>query len=330
VKLGRILLTGASGFIGSHVLNTLRRRMPGAQLRVLTHRTPLSDAGGALEPVAGDLGRPESLAGVCEGVDGVIHAAAHIGDDPAECELVNGSGTEALMQEARRAGVRRILYFSNAAVYGWAEHFGSSESAARPAPVTPVSRSRVRAERAVLSAGGVVLRPLFVYGEGDTRFIPAIIRAMQNLPFMVDHGRARLSVVTVDALAEAAAGMLGVEAGADSARVFHVSEPEPVTFKEIAGELARHFALPFPKRSLPYPLARWTLRLGSRWRAAGIQRTESAAHRLFLVSRDHFYDATRLRDTLGWQPSHFSRQFPAYLSWYWRFIHPRYLRSMAN
>jgi len=61
-------------------------------------------------------------------------------------------------------------------------HRGASEAGTRVAPATPVSRSRVAAEDAVLDAGGMVLRPMFVYGTGDTRFLPALARRSPASP----------------------------------------------------------------------------------------------------------------------------------------------------
>ena len=152
-------------------------------------------AGDRIEAVPGDLGQPDTLRGLCEGVDAVMHVATHISGDVASCQRINARGTEALVAEAARAGVRRFLYVSNAAVCGWAIQRGDDEARAAVAPATPVSRSRVAAERAVLNAGGIVLRPLFVYGPGDARFVPAIARAARRLRIRPAGEKPRMSVI---------------------------------------------------------------------------------------------------------------------------------------
>jgi nucleoside-diphosphate-sugar epimerase len=306
---GPLLVTGGTGFIGRHVLRTLRGRCP---VRLLVHdRAPDPGEATGLEQVRADLADPASLADACRGVERVVHLASHIGDDESRCERVNARGTEALVHRARAAGVRRFLYLSNVAVYGYAVHRGADEATAVAAPATPISRSRVAAERAVLAAGGTVIRPLFVYGEGDTRFLPAIGRALQRLPFLIDDGRARLSVIAVTDLARCITALaLGQP---DPAGVFHATDEQPVHFREIVDLVAPLIGKAAPRLSVPYSLGRHLVRLarlGRGW-------TASDAHRLFLVSHDHFYDSRRLWKTSGLPlPAPMTAQFGDCLAWY--------------
>lgn len=314
---GRILVTGGSGFIGRAVLRLLTgsQRLEGPRstagpgsdvptIRLLVHRTVPSPLGSdrPVECVSGDLGDPASLSGVCDDIDTVLHLASHISDDAVTCDRINGRGTEALVDLAAVAGVRRLVYVSSAAVYGWAIHSGAAEDAVAVAPVTPVSRSRIRAEQAVLDAGGIVLRPLFVYGDGDTRFIPVVLRAIRRLPFLVDRGRARVSVVCVDDLADVVvAAATHFDAGWTS-RVFHVTDGNPLEFRELALCLSRLFDVRMPRRSIPYPLVRLLVRAGAGSITGAENRSKSAAHRLFLVARDHYYDSSAIWKLTGLQP----------------------------
>lgn len=321
----RIVVTGGSGFVGRHVVAALLHAPRAHLLRLLVHRTPVPpEVAVGVELVRGDLGDPTSLAACCEGADTVLHLASHIGDDEAACEAVNARGTKALMAAAREAGARNLLYLSNAAVYGYAVHNGAREDHVRVAPATPVSRSRARAEKAVLEAGGMVLRPLFVYGEGDERFIPVLMRAFMRLPFLPNGGRARLSVVAVDDLAAAIAALAASGWAPSESAAHHVTDGCPVTLREIAVILGRSLGVPVPKHSLPYGLARWIVRLGARSAAGGTRWTRSSAHRLFLVSYDHCYDAARLWSLLGSSPGPpLAKRFPAYAAWYARFVPDR-------
>jgi len=311
VSGGPVLLTGASGFVGRHALQALRGR---TSLRLLVHQRPLdSSLPDGSEVVAGDLGDPASLARICRGIRSIVHLAGYIGEDPRKCEQVNAHGTRLLVTAAREAGVERVIYLSNAAVYGYAVHRGVGEADAVVAPATPISRSRVAAEHAVLAARGSVLRPLFVYGEGDSRFVPAIARALRTLPFLINQGRASLSVIAVGDLARCIAALAIAEnVGAEPA-VFHATDGHPVTFLEIVRLVANCAGLIVPRVSLPYLVGRPLLRLarlGRRW-------TASDAHRLFLVSHDHFYDSSRLRAATGLpQPAPMSVQFEASAEWY--------------
>jgi nucleoside-diphosphate-sugar epimerase len=320
---GRILLTGAAGFIGRAVCTGLRSR-GNRPARLLLHRRGADEAWTAgFEVVWGDLGCPESLGNLCEDVETVLHSATYIGEDHALLEAVNVRGTEALVLAARAAGVRTFVYVSTAAVYGYAVHRGAQETQVRVDPATPISRSRAGAEQAVLGYGGVVIRPLFVYGHGDTRFLPAVIRTLERFPFMIDGGRARLSVISVDDLAAALIAL--ADGGGLSPRpgVYHATDGQPVRFRDIAAALSKELGLRRPRFSLPLSLARRILRSPRRTAFPDADRA-SRAHRLFLIAKDHYYDSTRLWELLGTKPGPpLPEQLPAYAEWYRQFLTSR-------
>jgi nucleoside-diphosphate-sugar epimerase len=311
----RILLTGASGFIGRHVLRELLAR--NAWVRVLVHQSEVE--GAAAEKLRADLSKPESLDGICRGIDVVIHLATHIGSDPERCERINAFGTQHLVRMARADGAGRIIYVSSAAVYGFAVHRGSNEDQVLPAPETPISSSRVPGEQAVLKAGGIVLRPLFVYGNGDTRFIPKIQKAARTIPFLVEGGRARLSVIPVARLAEVVSDL----AMADQFKsgIYHATDNQPVSFIDIVKTLADLFGTTVPKFTIPYVLAKWVLRLSSPRLLGGSGWSKASEHRLFLVSRDHYYDSSRLWDLTGRDPGPpITERLQDYADWYRKYL----------
>jgi nucleoside-diphosphate-sugar epimerase len=320
---GRVLLTGATGFIGRAVCEGLRLGND-RPVRLLLHRRdldPPSPAG--FEAVPGDLARPETLSGVCEGVDTVLHVASYTGDDQELLDAVNVRGTETLISQARAGGVRNFVYVSNAAIYGYAVHRDARETDVTVEPATPISRSRAGAERAVLGGGGLVLRPLFVYGRGDTRFLPVIIRTLERFPFMVSGGRALLSVISVDDLA-AALLALAADGGASPPKgVCHATDSHPVRFCDIVSSLADNLDLRRPRFSLPYVLARRVLRSSGRTASPDVGRA-SAAHRLFLISKDHSYDSAKLWDLVRLRPGPpLPEQLPKYADWYRQFVTAR-------
>jgi len=317
---GRLLLTGATGFVGRTVLRRLNSAA-GLALRLLLHQdSPAAPLPSNFEPVFADLSRPQTLQGICEGVDTVLHLAGYIGDDRERCDVVNGRGTEELIAQAKKARARRFLYLSNAAVYGFAIHRNAKETDVMVDPATPISRSRVRAERAVLNQGGMVLRPLFVYGHGDRYFLPVLIRALDRFPFLIDGGRARLSVISVDDLA---AVLIALATGTWTEKhpgVFHVNDGRPVRFEEIAASLTRCVGLRQPLHSLPTIIARTMIRVSGKriFQTAG---RRSLTHRLFLVSRDHFYDSSKLWNLVPFGPGpSLPERLPQYADWYRRFV----------
>jgi nucleoside-diphosphate-sugar epimerase len=314
-----VLLTGGTGFVGQHVTRALLEHPASPEIRLLVHRTPPATVDHRLLPFEADLGVPASLGGICGGVDAVIHLASYLGGDDAQCTRINAEGTEALADLARGAGAHRFVYLSNAAVYGWASHSGAAEDDVTVAPATPISRSRARAERAVSAVAGTIVRPLFVDGEGDTRFVPTIMRALRRTPFLIGGGRARLSTISVQDLARAVVALTLSVPAPTAGGVFHANDQCPVSFREMAEQITREFGGHLPRLSVPYQIGRTLLR----WRAdrslGTATWTASAAHRLFLVSHDHWYDSERLWGLLGWAPSSsFCDRLPAAHAWYQR------------
>lgn len=285
-----VLLTGASGFIGTHLLASLRAD-PGVAVRVLVHRTAPDTAGRSVVPVAGDLSRPERLRGVCDRVDTLVHLASYIGPDTVRCDAVNRAGTAALVDEAVRARVRSIVYLSTAAVYGAGSHRDLAEDAVAPAPVSAVSASRLAAERTVLAAGGVALRPMFVYGTGDRWFVPAVAAAVRAVPFLVNGGWARLSVIDAGDLARILHAIVRHPERLPPGTVHHANHPVPVSYAALVRAVAGVIGLPSPTSTIGYPEAE---RL-----ARGTTTTPRA---LSLLTVDHWYASAALWERLDLRP----------------------------
>lgn len=308
----RILVTGGSGFIGGHVLTALRERGSGAPYRVRLllrdpARLPAGAASGA-DVVRGDLADPESLRGVCDGVDVVLHCASHVGDDERRTETVNDHGTRALVEEAARAGVGRIVQVSTAAVYGRGPFAGALPGELPLAPTSPTSRSRAAAERHVLDAGGVVLRPHFVLGVGDRWVVPGLAALLGLLSAGLEDCAARHSVVDVRALGHAvvAAGL----SERDLAGVHHVNHPRPVNCSELLDTVAGRLGLHLPGTAMDIDEARARL--------AGQPR---ALHHLGVVAVDHWFADDGFWTGAGVDPgAGFAEILAEHAAWYRQFL----------
>ena len=122
----KILVTGGAGFIGSHTVDALLAK--GCQVRVLDNLSSgkmvnLPEKHPCLEFVQGDIRDIETVESVCEGVDAVLHLAAQVSvqssiEQPVLSGEINVRGFLNVMDAARRAGIRRVVYASSAAVYG--------------------------------------------------------------------------------------------------------------------------------------------------------------------------------------------------------------------
>ncbi|MEY9991456.1 nucleoside-diphosphate-sugar epimerase [Streptomyces sp. V4I8] len=306
----RILVTGGSGFVGGHVAAAVRavRADTPARLRLVL-RDPASLALGdgdalAADVVRADLTDPESLRGACDGIDVVLHCASHIGDDERLTEAVNDHGTRALVEEATRAGVTRVVYVSTAAVYGRGPFTGALPGGLPLAPASPTSRSRAAAERHVLDAGGVVLRPHLVLGAGDRWVVPGLVTLMELLSGGLKGCTARHSVVDVRALARAvlAAGLSEREL----AGVHHVNHPEPVGGSELLDTVAERLGLRLPGTPPTVDEARTRL--------AGQPR---ALHHLGVLAVDHWFADDGFWAAVGVDPgAGFARDLAEHAPWY--------------
>lgn len=150
----------------------------------------------------GDLEDPRSLTGVADGCDVLIHCASYIGGSAERAERTNVMGTRAVLTEARRAGVRRVVYLSTAGVYGRGPFRNRGHESLAVAPSSMLSGTRAQAEQLVLDAGGTVLRPHLVFGTGDIWVGPRAVRLATLLQGRVDGFDAAVSMVDARRLAE--------------------------------------------------------------------------------------------------------------------------------
>lgn len=338
-----VLITGAAGFIGRHVAGEAGRR--GMDLRLMSHRRPLPDAVGeaaaghrspsglsaqsavpagsvprppsvrsspSAPVVRADLADPASLRGVCDGVDVLLHCAAQIGGTVEANEAVNARGTRALVAEARRAGVSRIVQVSTASVYGRGVFRRARPQDLVRNPESPTSASRAAGEDAVLAAGGIVLRPHFVHGPGDTWLVPGLVDVLRALPGTVEGWPARLSTVSVHDLARLAVGAGLAAPGQLTASVYHAADPEPVTAGELLRTVADCAGLGRPDRVLTVRQARELL--------AGERRLR---HGLDMLTSDHWFDGEPLWSDLAERPGPgFTTAFARHAPWYGLALRP--------
>ncbi|MFJ3928301.1 NAD-dependent epimerase/dehydratase family protein [Streptomyces sp. NPDC090022] len=286
--MSTLLITGAAGFVGSHVAREAARQ--GLAVRLMTHRRT-APAGSAGASVRGDLTDPGSLRGSCDGVDVVVHCAAQIGGTAEANEAVNVRGTAALLEEAARAGVSRVVHLSTASVYGRGTYVNSRPEDLVRNPGSPTSHTRALAEDAVLAAGGTVLRPHLVLGEGDTWVVPGLARVLHALPGSVAGWPARLSLIGAPALARLLLGVALAPAGRLRASVYHAVHPEPVTVATLLGLVAECAGLPLPAGRITEEDARELL-----------TRAGLPPRSLDMFTTDHWFDGAPLWADLGADP----------------------------
>jgi nucleoside-diphosphate-sugar epimerase len=297
-----VLLTGATGFIGSAVACALAGR-PDIELSVLV-RDPARKP--ETRRLIGDLTKPDSLIGSCQGIDTLVHTASCVGTDLEQCTAVNDRGTTALLREAARADVRWIIYLSTAAVYGQGPHRDVEPEQLRPAPRSPASRTRLAAEDAVRAAGGVVLRPHFIYGAGDRWFVPALVRLIRLLSGLPNIDHVQLSTIAVDDLARALAGLVTHAEALPPGTVLHANHPTPTVLRTMIDSVVNNIGLS------------WTNHYTSHERASReTHLNRDSDWHLARICTDHWYASERIWRLARQDPgAGFAETFPRYAPWY--------------
>ncbi|HBF78551.1 MAG TPA: NAD-dependent dehydratase [Streptomyces sp.] len=306
-----VLVAGGTGFIGGAIVRALldRTGATAPRIGVLCRRPPPPGSRAArVRYVRGDLADPRTLDGTCAGVTTVVHAASYVGGDARTCRRVNHLGSLALLDEARRAGVRRLLYVSTASVYGPGPHRGLTEDQAEPAPRSAASASRLRAEHAVRRAGGVVLRPHLVYGPGDRWFVPALALLARRVPTWPRGPSALGSVVHVDDLARAVSALAVPDGPSGTDGVYHVAHPRPEAMREVVATICRELGTPPPDGAVPV----------EEFRSLTARALPGlSAHQVDLIVQDHWYDTSRVwRDAAVTPGAGFRERFTDCSNWY--------------
>jgi dihydroflavonol-4-reductase len=255
----RVLVTGASGFVGSHVARALvaAGHAVRALARPTASRAALTDVP-EVEWVPGDVVDASTLAPAMRGCDAVVHAAAQIGFTPATVALqrrVNVEGTRHVLEAARAVGVRRFVHTSSVAAIGRPHEGAVADEQARYdwPPGMPYHETKRDAERLVRRAQGietVVLNPAVVLGPGEItrRTLLAFRLVKWGLLPLVPPGGTTLCDVRDVAEAHVAALTRG-----QSGERYILGGPQ-LTFRELATALAEATGGARPLAALPASL----------------------------------------------------------------------------
>ncbi|HVX35038.1 MAG TPA: NAD-dependent epimerase/dehydratase family protein [Hyphomicrobium sp.] len=292
----RILVTGASGFIGQHLVRKLSES--GYRVRAAARQPIIFDDPNVEGIALGDMSRSFAAEYVVRGVDAVIHAAGMAHSRPgipdAAYTAINVDATRQLARAARAARVKRFILMSSVRAQVGASHDGVVTETTPAAPTDAYGRSKIAAEAitAELLAGSntrwTVLRPVLVYGQGVKGNMAALMRLAAG-PYPLPFGglKGRRSLLSIGNLLGAIEHVLRTEAAEDTS--FIVADSAPVTIADIVRALRKGRGR--PPLLVPVPEAALAVAL----RMAGKGRI---ADRL---SGDLIADASLLRQT-GWQP----------------------------
>ena len=313
----KVLVTGATGFIGSHLVDRLLSL--GHQVRGLARNPAKAGqlvAVGA-EPAIGDVTDPVSLRAAVRGMETVFHVAARVTDWGrwSEFESVTVNGTEHMLNAAAEAGVARFLHVSTAAVYEDrfarklrvitedAPHSGAGDRA-----YGHYAKSKVMAEEAAWrfhreGAFAVsMIRPAWVYGPRDATILPRLIEHLESPWACWIGGRDPV----VDPIYVTDVVDCAVAAATDEKAIgqaYNVAPDREIRLHEFLGAMCDAMDIPIPRFSIPYavaaPLTAVVEGLSKLIRTKEAPPLTKAALASFTV--DQHYDPTKALRGLGWR-----------------------------
>ncbi len=305
-----VLVTGGSGFLGSHVAEQLS--LAGRPVRALVRKTSDTSFLRTLENVElvyGAVEDADSLSGAVQGVEAVIHSAGLVkARSTEEFYRVNAGGTENLLQAAlkTRSTLVRFVLVSSQTVMGPSDTQGTPVRAdATPNPVTRYARSKLAAERAALALKDelpiTILRPPAIYGPRDREFL-AFFKAVK-LGILAYMGSAENKLSIIYGPDAASACIAAIDANVESGSAFFIDDGSVYT----AADLAHAIEAGLNKRALiRFALPRGLIRTI----AAATEAYGKAADRAVILTPDKcnelfeqwVCDSSGTSEALGWEP----------------------------
>ena len=236
-----ILVTGATGFIGSRLVERLREL--DRRVHVLTRTNAAGERfhAAGCRVFVGDVTMPESVAPALTGVGTVIHGAVG-GGDIAQAREINVQGTVALLEAAARAGARRLVHMSSVVAHGREWPAVLDESAPLKFSGDHYAVSKAESERAGFEyarAGAiefVVVRPTIVYGPRSGRILTDLARVQLERVKLIDNGSGLANLIYVDDLVDGI--LLAAESPAAANEAFLLSGARPVMWRAYFSALA--------------------------------------------------------------------------------------------
>jgi nucleoside-diphosphate-sugar epimerase len=305
----KVLVTGASGFLGSHIAEQLTAEGHAVRLLLRKSSSRRFLSGFSYEEAPGDITEPSTLPASVERVDAVVHAAGLIkARNEAEFVVVNGQGTANIIRAAGRSrSVKRFVYISSLAAHGPSENDAPRPPDAPAHPVSAYGRSKLAGEDAVrasdLASRSVIFRPPVIYGPRDPALTPFFRLAHLRVAPLLMGGNNRISIVYAADAARAIC--LSTTAEADvGGKVYSPEDGAIHSWRDLVSAIESAVG----RRALRISAPRWTFSAA----ALASEAFGFATRRAVSLNRDKVTEMAQrhwvcssddLRRDLAWAPS---------------------------
>ena len=307
------LVTGATGFLGSHIADCLIER--GDSVRALVRPTSdTSHLGSRAELVVGDITEPETLPAAITSVEVVYHGAANVNDwGPwSDFKRITVEGTRNMLRAAANAGVGRFLHVSSDAVYRFDDLArGVDESTrleTRFGPLDYYRRAKTAAEKIARRAHErghlpvTIVRPALILGERDAAMLPGLIAFLKSsTAAYMGNGRNRLPCVYAGDVADLCIRAATSEAAAGE--TYNAVNEEVVTQRDLFGTTTEITGIDAPRRAVPLRLL-YTIATGMEAAArlrGWSHHPDLTRFAVNLMGVDYIEDNSKASRELGWR-----------------------------
>ncbi len=305
----KVLVTGASGFLGSHVAEQLTKA--GHEVRALVRKSSNRDfleRLGRVEFAYGGVEDADKVAEAVKGVDAIIHSAGLVkARSQAEFQQTNVEGTRNLLEAAKKhaPNLKRFVFVSSLTVAGPSAD-GTPLEGDGTGPVTHYGRSKLEAERIVLAAKNelpvVVLRPAVIYGPRDQEILAFFKSVNSGVLPTIGKGDSTVSMVFGADCAEAC--VKAITANVPSGSVYFVDDGEPHPFRSLVEGVETALGKKaFFRLSIPMPVI-WVAAVSS-------EIYGKLSNKAVMLNRDKINEirqphwvcsSARTRKDLKWEP----------------------------
>ncbi|GAC1425023.1 MAG: NAD-dependent epimerase/dehydratase family protein [Ktedonobacteraceae bacterium] len=257
-----VLITGAAGFLGGHLVDVLVERDESVRILVRPGEDISRLVKTNVQVCQGDLTDRSSLEAAVDGVERVLHCAARTGPwgPEAEYERVNVYGTKLLVEAAMAAGVRRIVHVSSITVHGLDVHGTVDETAPLQGGFDPYSRTKVATERVLQQmirdkgAPVTIVRPGLIYGPRDSNSFGRFATLVkQGKMVLIGSGTNHLPLIYVRDVVQGI--VLASEAEQAVGNAYLLVNDEPVTQQGYFHAIAKELGVAPPRLHIPYRAA---------------------------------------------------------------------------
>lgn len=315
--MAKVVVTGAAGFLGGHVVDMLVER--GDEVRAMV--LPMEDASRlralpGVEVVQGDLTDAESLKRAVQGAERVYNVAAKTGPWGLEevYRAINVQGLANLIHASLEAGVKRIVHTSSITVYGHHLHGIVTEEHPYHAEDNPYSRTKIAGEKLIANlvkdhnAPVVIVRPGWIYGPRDNASFGRFVALVESgKGFLIGSGK---NIVPVVYVRDVAQGLIKASEAGDEVigRVYTIADDRRVTQAEYLNTIADKLHVPHLSRRYPYAALYAAARVAELlWTALGRRKAGPppvTTYGITLLGGDQQFSIDRARRDLGYEPAY--------------------------